>query len=580
MYVPDLTNHIQMEIIDLRTVFFNFIFTDFISLVFLTILWYQNRNRYKGLHLIAFDFLFHFISISLIFLRGYIPDFVSIVIANCFSIVSGAIGLIGFGQFIGYKIKAKPNFLVASIFIAVHIYFTLVNPNLTGRNLNLSMAFFTFCIQTAWILLYKTPVHLRKICRSTGIIFLIFSIVNLARIMSYILFNIEQAQNYFQSGIFEKTFPFIYEIILLMMSFFIVLMVNKRLIEDISTNENKLSVIFQSVPYAIIITEKRSGKVLDINKGFEQISGYSKHEVIGKSTFELQLWNNPIERNIIINELNLHNRIDNLEFQFRKSTNEIITGQISSIQVLVHEKESILSAIIDVTNKKKSELELKKSHEILKKIILNLQAEHEQEKISLATQLDNNLNQSLASLRINIGILKKKLIATQNPISDEILHIVDNTYQQSGVTIERSLSLMNKMRNEVLYLLGFEEAISYAIEEIEKNYKVTCVLVNELNNLKLEQHKSTTLFLAVQEILIQILNRNNLKKITIKMTQNNANLLVSIFEDCNSLDCIDNLRMETIAEIKEKLGIFNGLLFVAPSDKNMIQIIIEMPIRS
>ena len=227
-------------------------------------------------------------------------------------------------------------------------------------------------------------------------------------------------------------------------------MINRRLILEMKTEEDKLSVIYHSVPYGILISRLGDGLIVDVNAGFGNIFGYSRTDLIGKSTSDLQLWQNQELRETLIRELAMKGMLENIEISLQHKSGRIMECQCSAIQILIDNKPCILTVINDITEKKKAENALKSSRDILKRIVLNLHSEHDKEKISLATQIDNRLSQSLAALRINVGLLKKMLTNKDCEVSGEILQLVDNTYNQTGTTIEESQALMGQMRNEII----------------------------------------------------------------------------------------------------------------------------------
>lgn len=553
-----------MDAVDLRTIYLNFILTDFISLIFIVLLWYQNRKRYEGLHLLVFDFLFQLVCISLIFVRGLIPDFISIVFSNLLGMAAAWFGLLGFERFVGRKSNQLHNVLFLLLFLIIQIYFSSFDQNLSFRNLNIATGYLFFGAQSAWLLLYRTPQKLRPFTFNTGIVFLYLSIVNLVRIVFFFLSESGSEQNYFHAGGFESLIAVLYQVTLLLLCFFVVLMINKRLVSDITQEEQKLSIAYHAVPYAILITRKEDGCILDVNEGFQQISKYSRSEVIGKSSRDLQLWSQYDERDFLMTELQKSNKVKNLEFYFRIKTGEMVVGNLSCINITVDNQDCLLSVINDVTEQKRAEREISKSRDILKKLVVNLQTEHEIEKINLASQIDNSLNQSLAALRINIGTLKKGLRSDGNVVSDKLMNLVDNTYSQAGTTIGRSLSLMNNMRNEVLHLLGFVEAVTCSVEEIEKKSAVSCRFHCRLNKTELDQNKSTVLFNIFQEVVNHILQTNRARKLEIILDRKDELLLLTITEDGNSYE--DYFKSDNdnspLHVMKEKAALFNGILDV------------------
>ena len=61
-------------------------------------------------------------------------------------------------------------------------------------------------------------------------------------------------------------------------------------------SDKKFEAIFQCSPDVITITDASSGSLLDVNDSFLQLTGYSREEVIGSSTKELNIWGNIKER--------------------------------------------------------------------------------------------------------------------------------------------------------------------------------------------------------------------------------------------------------------------------------------------
>lgn len=561
-----------MPLLDLKTLFLDFTLTNTISLIFIIMLWLQNKSRYKGLNLIVVCYVLNLLSIVLIFLRGSISDFSSIVLSNAISLFGMFCTLLGLEMFVGIRRKHLFNYLYFVVFIAIQCYFTWISPNMAARNANLAVGFIIISVQSAWLLLFKVPASFRKLTRETGFVYVFFICVNIVRFVNQSYVAQSDLYNHLVLTKFDLYILLLYQISLLMLSFMIIYMINKRLQNDISQEESKLLVAFHSVPYAILITRKSDGLIIDLNNGFELITGHERNRVTGMKTDEIQLWANTSERNVVLSVLQEKQEVHDMEFAFRMKSGEIKTGLLSCINIMYKDEECILSVVYDVTEKKKAEKELKLSRDILKDLLLNLQNEHENEKINLASRIDNNLNQSLSALRINLGLLKKKLKSTNQNINEEILNLVEATYQQTGITIERSLSLMSSMRNEVLYLFGFVEAIRFSSEELTKRNHLTCTLTTNVEEVNLGKNRSSALFNIFQEILNTILQKNQATRTDIQLDVRNEMMTLKISENGRSFDEYLVIEDENtmIATLKEKLALINGIIDIRLKNEDTI----------
>jgi hypothetical protein len=68
--------------LDIRTVVFSYVLTDIVCVAVMILLWWQNRRRFAGTLLWVVDFAFKLTALVLIILRGAIPDWASIVLAQ------------------------------------------------------------------------------------------------------------------------------------------------------------------------------------------------------------------------------------------------------------------------------------------------------------------------------------------------------------------------------------------------------------------------------------------------------------------------------------------------------------------
>ncbi|MBN1414873.1 MAG: PAS domain S-box protein [Bacteroidales bacterium] len=131
--------------------------------------------------------------------------------------------------------------------------------------------------------------------------------------------------------------------------------------QSLKESNEKFSVAFYKSSIAKSITSFPEGVFSDVNKSFEQLSGYSLSEIKNRSSVEIIMWANPSDRERFAYNMTNNIPVKNHEFQFRKKNGEIITCLLSSEIIFISGKKYILSNIIDITDRIKAEEKLRES---------------------------------------------------------------------------------------------------------------------------------------------------------------------------------------------------------------------------
>jgi PAS domain S-box-containing protein len=144
----------------------------------------------------------------------------------------------------------------------------------------------------------------------------------------------------------------------------------RRLAEAaIFESEEKYSRIFDTSPYAIMVTDAIDSKIIEVNKAFTAISGYTREEAVGDSTIGLKLWAKMEDRNRVISELVEGKELTAEEFLFLTKSGKTITAQFSAQSIQLANRLYILSSIDDITERKLAESALRESESLYKAIL-------------------------------------------------------------------------------------------------------------------------------------------------------------------------------------------------------------------
>ena len=113
---------------------------------------------------------------------------------------------------------------------------------------------------------------------------------------------------------------------------------------------------FRSSPDSITLTRLRDGMLLEVNEGFERITGFSREEAVGTTALALGLWP-PGERERMLKALKASQRILDLPLQFRVRSGEMLDFLFSA-EIFELEGEACMVAISrDVTEMRRADRE-------------------------------------------------------------------------------------------------------------------------------------------------------------------------------------------------------------------------------
>ena len=144
--------------------------------------------------------------------------------------------------------------------------------------------------------------------------------------------------------------------------------------KKVKQSEERYRLAFQTSPDAINLNRVSDGMYLDCNEGFTKIMGYTREEVIGKTSLSLNIWENIEDRKKLINRLSKNGHVNNMEARFVDKKGKIKTGLMSAHIMQTKGEKIILSVTRDITKIKNSEEALRASHERFLMVLNSLDA--------------------------------------------------------------------------------------------------------------------------------------------------------------------------------------------------------------
>jgi PAS domain S-box-containing protein len=138
----------------------------------------------------------------------------------------------------------------------------------------------------------------------------------------------------------------------------------KRAEEALRKSEETFSVIFKKAPFAAGLTNIPDGTFVEVNEESERIFGFSREEIIGKTSLELGMYSDPEVRQRAAEFFRQQGYIRNLDMRLQMRTGEIRDVLINSDLVEIRGVKHVLTTANDITERKRAEEELQKSKQL------------------------------------------------------------------------------------------------------------------------------------------------------------------------------------------------------------------------
>jgi PAS domain S-box-containing protein len=206
-----------------------------------------------------------------------------------------------------------------------------------------------------------------------------------------------------------------------------------RALAQARASEEKFSKIFLTTPDVIAISRMNDGVFIEVNPGFETISGYSRQETVGKTALSLDLWADPIQPQRMKEELREKGEVLNQEIIFRHKDGSLRTGMFSARVIHFSREPAILFVIQDITERKRAETERDN-------LIHDLQAKNaELERFTYTVSHD--LKSPLITIRGFLGLLEKDALSGQSDLMRVDISRISDATEKMRLLLDELLEL-------------------------------------------------------------------------------------------------------------------------------------------
>lgn len=126
----------------------------------------------------------------------------------------------------------------------------------------------------------------------------------------------------------------------------------------LAMSERHLAAVFEMAPVAMIVTRDGDHRITGVNKAFQDLTGYSQDEAIGRSAHDLQLWDRSEQRAAAENHLKERGGFRVWDGRLLPKAGEPVHCLVSAETISVNGSPCLLWLYQDITERRRTEREL------------------------------------------------------------------------------------------------------------------------------------------------------------------------------------------------------------------------------
>jgi PAS domain S-box-containing protein len=188
-------------------------------------------------------------------------------------------------------------------------------------------------------------------------------------------------------------------------------------------------------------------------------------------------------------------------------------------------RRAIQVAVIDITERKRAEIELQRYQEQLRFLASELSLTEARERRRLATDLHDSIGQTLAMSKLKVDALRSEASSAvaANELRD-VCNLLDRAIQDT-----RSLAF--ELSPPVLYELGIEAALESLVEQMQQVHGIPIKLLDDGRPKSLSEDTAVFCFRAVQELLINAVKHARPRKIEVSIRTEGSQIRITVVDD-------------------------------------------------
>jgi PAS domain S-box-containing protein len=338
---------------------------------------------------------------------------------------------------------------------------------------------------------------------------------------------------------------------------------------ELRGSEERFSKSFRQSPLAISIANTNGDRYLEVNETFEELTGWRRDEVAGRSQSEIKLWVNPEHRSTFLKQLLAQGSVRDLEIRIRRKDGQIRTTLSSAELIEVGGENCCLSVWADITERKQAE-------EALASVSHKLIEAQEKERTRIARELHDDINQRIALLAVELEQLQQSNSGLDGDVRRRMIDL-GRRITEIGIEVQ---AISHRLHSSKLEILGVVVACRSFCREVAERNKVTVDFTEGGTPRGVPQDVSLCLFRILQESLNNAIKHSGAQHFEVRLRAVSDEIQLTV-RDCGvGFDAPAALNGHGLGLIsmRERASLVKGTISITSKPMTGTEITLRVPI--
>ena len=232
----------------------------------------------------------------------------------------------------------------------------------------------------------------------------------------------------------------------------------------------------------------------------------------------------------------------------------------------------------DITDQKRIEHELQRSHEELRLISAHLEAAREEERRRISREIHDELGGALTSLKMQLATLRQRVSAQQ---TDPALARIEDLARSVDTTVQTVRRIATELRPAILDDFGLVAALEWQLQEFQAHSGLECHFDCAVDSVDLTGDAATAVFRVFQETLTNVARHSNATQVKVTLEKLSGALVLRVQDNGQGISQqeIAGSRSLGLLGMRERVRLLSGELVIEGQLGQGTTVLVRIPLQ-